>query len=195
MAPFLTREWGAEAVAAMREIKHLIDPDGVLNPGVLLSDDPQAHVTHIKRTPIIGDDAVDRCVECGFCEALCPSRAFTLTPRHRVVGNRIALESDETGEADRAHAIRAEYAHDGTDTCVADGMCSTAVPRGSTSPISPTISGLRCTERLSKGSWISLPGVSPSSRPFSGVGSVSVAPWTTSWAKKRCPGRRRPYGG
>ena len=130
MAPFLAREWGNEAVAVMREVKHLIDPDCILNPGVLLNDDPKAHLAHIKRTPIIGDDTVDRCVECGFCERLCPSRALTLTPRQRIVGNRVALEFSETGEVNRAAAVWNEYAHDGTDTCVADGLCGTDCPAG-----------------------------------------------------------------
>ncbi len=49
MAPFLTREWGEEAVAVMREVKHLVDSDGLLNPGVLLCDDPQVHLVNIKR--------------------------------------------------------------------------------------------------------------------------------------------------
>jgi D-lactate dehydrogenase len=34
MAPFLETEWGPEAVAIMRRLKALADPDGLLNPGV-----------------------------------------------------------------------------------------------------------------------------------------------------------------
>ncbi|MBK9782528.1 MAG: FAD-binding oxidoreductase [Anaerolineales bacterium] len=46
MAPFVETEWGAEAYAIMRDLKSLLDPDGMLNPGVLINDNPQAHVTH-----------------------------------------------------------------------------------------------------------------------------------------------------
>ncbi len=35
----------------MREVKRLVDPRGLLNPGVLLTDDPQAHLRHIKLAP------------------------------------------------------------------------------------------------------------------------------------------------
>jgi D-lactate dehydrogenase len=130
MAPFLTREWGEEAVAVMREVKRLLDPLGLLNPGVLLSDDPGAHVAHIKRGPSVGDDTVDRCVECGFCERVCPSRALTLTPRQRIAANRVALEFEESGELERAAAVWSEFAYDGRDTCVADGLCGTVCPAG-----------------------------------------------------------------
>ena len=128
MAPFLTREWGDEAVAVMREVKRLVDPGSLLNPGVLLSDDPQAHLVNIKRAPSVGDDTIDRCVECGFCEHVCPTRTFTLTPRQRVVGTRVALEFLEVGEARRANAVLDEFAFEGRDTCVADGLCGTVCP-------------------------------------------------------------------
>jgi len=130
MAPFLTREWGVAAVEVMREVKRLLDPGGTLNPGVLLNDDPRAHMTHIKRTPSVGDQTIDHCVECGFCERLCPSRALTLTPRQRIVGNRVALELAEAGDVERAAALWNEYSHDGTATCVADGLCGTVCPAG-----------------------------------------------------------------
>ncbi len=35
-APYLDRIWSAEAVDAFRTVKHRLDPDGVLNPGVIL---------------------------------------------------------------------------------------------------------------------------------------------------------------
>ena len=38
MAPFVLREWGAEAYAIMRDVKRLVDPDGILNPGGLFAD-------------------------------------------------------------------------------------------------------------------------------------------------------------
>ena len=73
MAPFVELEWGREAYSIMSRIKRVIDPDGILNPGVLLNDDPHVHLKNIKTLPQI-DEETDRCMECGFCEPQCPSR-------------------------------------------------------------------------------------------------------------------------
>lgn len=40
-APYLEREWGPEMVAHMRSLKHLFDPAGHLNPGVMFGDGRQ----------------------------------------------------------------------------------------------------------------------------------------------------------
>jgi D-lactate dehydrogenase len=87
MAPFVETEWGAEAYAIMRDLKSLLDPDGMLSPGVLINPDPQAHVTNLK-TIMPVSPIVDACIECGFCEPKCPSRRLTLTPRQRIVVQR-----------------------------------------------------------------------------------------------------------
>ena len=58
VAPFVELEWGAQAVAAMRRIKALFDPNGLLNPGVILNDDPLAHLKDLK--PLPAADPLDR---------------------------------------------------------------------------------------------------------------------------------------
>ena len=96
MAPFVELEWGAAAFAAMRRIKALFDPDGLLNPGVILNDDPQVHLKHLKPLPA-ADPLVDKCIECGFCEPMCPSHGLTLSPRQRIVGWREIARLDAEG--------------------------------------------------------------------------------------------------
>ncbi len=100
MAPFVEMEWGQDAYQLMREIKTLFDPEDLLNPGVILNDDPQIHLKNLKPLPA-GDPLVDKCIECGFCEPKCPSRSLTLTPRQRIVGWReISRLERDGGQAD-----------------------------------------------------------------------------------------------
>jgi D-lactate dehydrogenase len=130
MAPFVEAEWGAEAYAMMRRMKTLADPDGVLNPGVVINDDPRAHLAHLKALPEI-DDEVDRCIECGYCEHHCPSRELTMTPRGRIVVRREMQRLKETGgERARLAEIAADYVYDAVDTCAADGLCAVSCPVG-----------------------------------------------------------------
>lgn len=127
MAPYVRRQYGDELYDVMRQVKTLFDPSGMLNPGVLMNDDPQAHLRHIKTTPPV-DVSVDRCVSCGYCEPVCPSRNITLTPRQRIV----TLRAIEAARIDGNHALVAElakdYEYEGIDTCAVDGMCQSACP-------------------------------------------------------------------
>ncbi len=87
MSPFVRMEWGDRAYAVMERVKRLLDPAGILNPGVKLNPNPRAHLESLKPCPTISPLA-DRCTECGFCESRCPSRDLTLTPRQRIVVTR-----------------------------------------------------------------------------------------------------------
>jgi D-lactate dehydrogenase len=73
MAPFVELEWGHDAYQLMWQLKRLLDPNGILNPDVVLSEDPQIHLKHLKPLPA-ADDIVDKCIECGFCEPVCPPK-------------------------------------------------------------------------------------------------------------------------
>ena len=127
MAPFVRRQYGDELYDVMREVKKLIDPTGLLNPGVVLSDDPNAHLRDLK--PVYPVEAeVDRCVECGYCEPVCPSRDITLTPRERIVLRREMQRAEAQGDTTLLRTLRHEYDYDGVQTCAVDGMCQTACP-------------------------------------------------------------------
>lgn len=127
MAPFVEMEWGAQATDLMRRIKALFDPDHRLNPGVILNDDPAAHLKHLKPMPA-AEDLVDRCIECGFCEPLCPSHQLTLSPRQRIVSWRELSRRAAAGEP--AGMLGEYYPYYGLDTCAGCGLCSTACPVG-----------------------------------------------------------------
>jgi D-lactate dehydrogenase len=130
MAPFVATEWGGDAYAVMQELKRLIDPDRLLNPGVILNDDPRAHVTDLKSLPTV-ETEVDHCIECGFCERMCPSRDLTLTPRQRIVVRReMARLGLQEPDSPVLTELAADYRYAGLETCATDGLCALTCPVG-----------------------------------------------------------------
>jgi D-lactate dehydrogenase len=127
MAPYVEREWGEEATELMWRVKELADPDGVLNPGVVLNRDPDVHLRNLKTTPTI-EESVSACVECGFCEPVCPSRNLTTTPRQRIVLRREMARQPAGSPMQKA--LLEEYEYDSLETCAADGSCQLACPVG-----------------------------------------------------------------
>jgi D-lactate dehydrogenase len=127
MAPFVEREWGPRATELMWRIKGLADPDGVLAPGVVLNRDPEVHLRNLKTTPPI-EEVATTCVECGFCEPVCPSRHLTTTPRQRIVLRREMARQPAGSPVLRK--LLEEYEYDGLQTCAADGTCMHVCPVG-----------------------------------------------------------------
>ncbi|HEX6152955.1 MAG TPA: FAD-binding and (Fe-S)-binding domain-containing protein, partial [Solirubrobacterales bacterium] len=129
MAPYVEREWGEKATELMWRLKRLADPDGVLSPEVLLSRDPGVHLRDLKTTPAIEEwGGASACVECGFCEPVCPSRNLTTTPRQRIVLRREMARQPEGSPVQRA--LLEEYDYDALETCATDGSCQIACPLG-----------------------------------------------------------------
>lgn len=130
MAPFVEYEWGPDAYRIMKSLKHLVDPENLLNPGVIINPGPTAHLDHLKRIPTI-EEEVDKCIECGYCESKCPSRDLTLTPRQRIVVQReIARLKDTDGTNRSVAALETDFPYMLLDTCAVDGLCATACPVG-----------------------------------------------------------------
>lgn len=135
MAPFVEKEWGEKAFSLMRDIKAIFDPGNLLNPGVILNPDPEAHIRHLKSMPP-AQEIADKCIECGFCEPVCPSKDLTFTPRQRIAGRREIsrrLESDGSSRSRSSYKLdrfARTYQYPGTDTCASDGLCATRCPVG-----------------------------------------------------------------
>ncbi|CCH48981.1 FAD-binding and (Fe-S)-binding domain-containing protein [Pseudodesulfovibrio piezophilus] len=129
MAHFVELEWGRDAYKLMEDIKELFDPKGLLNPGVILNEDPEAHLKDLKPLPV-AHDIIDRCIECGFCEPTCPSRELTLTPRQRIVTYRelSRVQAEGTDFPDALEQFKKSFDYEGEATCAADGLCALRCP-------------------------------------------------------------------
>lgn len=128
MAPFVRMEWGGEAYEIMKEIKRIFDPLNILNPGVILNDDPEVHLKNLKTVPAI-DDTVDKCIECGFCEPSCVSAGLTLTPRQRITVYREMEMLRRSGHQPHILAsLKRSFEYSGKTTCAADGLCALNCP-------------------------------------------------------------------
>src|SRR5271165_5102963 len=146
MAPFVETEWGSDGYEIMRRLKELADPHNLLNPGVIINPDREAHLANLKTLPSV-EPEIDKCIECGYCEPKCPSRELTLTPRQRIVVRRemARLEQggkqseegappfspsfgERVGNKELYAALDREFPYMAIDTCATDGMCATACP-------------------------------------------------------------------
>ena len=129
MAPFVRRQYGDELYDVMVELKRACDPHNTMNPGVIITDDPEEHLHNMKLSATV-EDAIDSCVECGYCEPVCPSRDLTMTPRQRIVVRRARAQALLDGDMDTVRELDKAYEYQGIDTCAADSMCVTACPVG-----------------------------------------------------------------
>ncbi|TZF83149.1 FAD-binding oxidoreductase [Pedobacter sp. BS3] len=127
MAPFVETEWGGEIYGIMKALKQVVDPENLLNPGVIINEDKEAHIHHLKDLPQV-EEEVDKCMECGFCEHRCPSRNITLTPRQRIVIRRSLVTLKNEGKTAQYKELLHQYQYDGMDTCAVDGLCAIACP-------------------------------------------------------------------
>lgn len=127
VSAFVEKEWGPAAYRVMKRLKNVIDPANLLNPGIIITEDKQAHVHDLKVMPIV-EEEVDKCIECGYCEQSCPSRDLTLTPRRRIVIRRAIKRMEDTGDRAGRKALLKDYRYDGMETCAVDGMCAVNCP-------------------------------------------------------------------
>ena len=127
VAPFVEMEWGKKAYELNRRIKAIFDPERILNPDVMITDDPDVYKKNLKAQCVI-DDAFTICMECGFCEKHCPSRNLTLTPRQRIALLRETKRLENEGNFTLASELRKGYEYFGVDTCAACSMCKGLCP-------------------------------------------------------------------
>lgn len=127
MAPFVATEWGQEAYEIMEKLKKAVDPLNLLNPGVIINDNAEAHIQYLKKMPKV-ESEVDRCIECGFCEPNCPSKNYTSSPRRRIVTRRVLENLKAEGKTEEYNLLVNQFQFDGLDTCAVDGLCAVNCP-------------------------------------------------------------------
>lgn len=92
------------------------------------ADEPlEVSLRNLKSTPEV-EETVTKCIECGFCEPVCPSRNVTTTPRQRIVIRREMAR--QAAGSPVYQALEDQFGYEGIDTCAADGSCMHACPVG-----------------------------------------------------------------
>ena len=128
MAPYVEMEWGRQAYQFMRRIKTLFDPEGLINPDVIITDKANLHLENIKPA-VVAHPLIDKCIECGYCESNCPSRNLTVTPRQRIVLQREIARLQQSGQnPQRLAELLKGYEYFGDKTCATDGLCQLPCP-------------------------------------------------------------------
>jgi len=128
MAPFVEMEWGVKAYSLMIRIKNAFDPHNLINPGVIINDNPAVYLENLKHMPQ-AHEKIDKCIECGFCEVMCPSKNLTATPRQRITARRQIAGLKRSGkDSARLNRLEEDYNYWGESTCAVDGLCATTCP-------------------------------------------------------------------
>ncbi|MGC9342342.1 MAG: FAD-binding and (Fe-S)-binding domain-containing protein, partial [Bacteroidales bacterium] len=127
MAPFVKYEWGEELYGLMKEIKSEFDPKNILNPGVLINEDPHVHLKDFKILPEV-HESVDKCIECGFCEISCLSTGFNLSARQRIVVQRQLALLKRKSTNGEIKEIESSFKYAGDKSCAGDSLCSVTCP-------------------------------------------------------------------
>ncbi|WP_374050400.1 FAD-binding and (Fe-S)-binding domain-containing protein [Streptomyces roseicoloratus] len=138
-AELLPRMYGDELVALFGEVKDLWDPDGGLNPGVLVRPEPLDSGLRFEGLPLVGlGREVARCVGVAKCRVegsgsgpgvMCPSYRATGEEKHSTRGRARLLHEMALGEI-VTDGLRSEEVRDALDLCLSCKGCRSDCPVG-----------------------------------------------------------------
>ncbi len=147
---FIRRQYGDAYYELLRGIKHAFDPHEIMNPGKLISDDPDVMIRNLRasnpvlterlKTNLLFDDGefryeIEQCNGCGVC--LSTQAGSRLCPVHRALKEELAcsrakanlLRAWITGKLDHAAFASDEFKRI-LSLCVNCKMCSVQCPSG-----------------------------------------------------------------
>lgn len=134
VAPFVELEWGEKAYKINQKIKQIFDFRNLINPDVIITNDKNIHLKNLKPAAQgVLEDYLDACMECGFCEKICPSKHLTLTPRQRIALRREikrlkSLKNKTNSQRRQYEELKKSYKYLGVQTCATCSMCATLCP-------------------------------------------------------------------
>ncbi|HDY65192.1 MAG TPA: FAD-binding oxidoreductase [Phycisphaerae bacterium] len=145
-SPYLERYFGRRIYNALREVKQLFDPAGLMNPGVIIDPDPidrnLRFGTGYKVPPITTQyhyrdfgsfpAAVEMCTGVGACRQslvgnMCPSFRLTRDTQHSTRGRANAIRLAMSGQLG-SDALTSERLHEVMELCLACKSCKSECP-------------------------------------------------------------------
>jgi FAD/FMN-containing dehydrogenase/Fe-S oxidoreductase len=145
-SPFNPRIFGDELYGAFKRVKALFDPQGILNPGVMVDAEPLGAgqlrdaeypqpaplATHFEFPEGTMHAAADRCQRIGACRktgtgVMCPSYMATREEEHSTRGRANALVK-ALSQPDPAAALGGERLHEILDLCLECKACKSECP-------------------------------------------------------------------
>lgn len=126
---FMELEHGSDVIELMHQIKMLLDPNMILNPGVGKGDIRALRLSGLQRTLKNQPNKLLKfnCMRCGFCLKTCPSRTYykseAYSPRGRLSLLNALVHDD-------VHLENQTLINDIMNTCMLCGCCSSKCPAG-----------------------------------------------------------------
>jgi D-lactate dehydrogenase len=130
VAKYLELQWGPTITGWMRKIKEIVDPDDIFNPGAIFTASHKVWNGTYQINATV-DETIDHCVECGFCENVCPSSRYTLTPRQRIMvwrHQQLLQDAGMTNADPSYRSLREDIPFYLNQTCAVDGLCQVNCP-------------------------------------------------------------------
>ncbi|TFG14911.1 MAG: FAD-binding protein [Promethearchaeota archaeon] len=127
--PYIPLEYNEEVIEIMAEIKQLLDPNMILNPGIGKGYNiPIKKIKNLRELKNQKSRILElNCNRCGFCNATCPSKTYYKSEAYTPRGRLSILNGLVYGDLD---LTKIELINDILHTCTLCGLCLINCPAG-----------------------------------------------------------------